>query len=317
MSRSEPQPEFCRVQFKRLEIARGDIALSYSADEISAGRPVRTPFEHATDLWICTSMRGANATSSGLSEFEAYRLSPVPAFKGEAVTFEARTGTQDARTAAEADPNGLYHGVLVKFGRAKSVLCGPPVTFVAREVRKRPKRDVLSPDSPLDQAESTSSTADPSSRADGAASEAAAMELTTFAVRASRLADDSGDINASYSADRIAGNQPVRRPFKHDGAMWICTSITGPAVTASGFPEHEAYRLVPERMFVGPPTSYGEKTGTAESAEAARNDPNGFYHGMKVKFASAAFVLCGPPVRFVAAQRPEGNQLEPEQLSLF
>lgn len=61
-----PQPEFFRVQFKRLEIAVGDIALSYSVDEISAGRLLRAPFEHAGELWVCTSMTGTNATRSGL-----------------------------------------------------------------------------------------------------------------------------------------------------------------------------------------------------------------------------------------------------------
>lgn len=33
--------QFCRVDPSRLEIAVGDIALSYSVDEISAGRPLR------------------------------------------------------------------------------------------------------------------------------------------------------------------------------------------------------------------------------------------------------------------------------------
>jgi hypothetical protein len=46
------------------------------------------------------------------------------------------------------------------------------------------------------------------------------------------------------------------------------------------------------RCFTGSPTTYHDKTGTTEAAEAARNDPNGFYHGMKVTFASAAYILC-------------------------
>lgn len=320
MHQKEPRPEFCPVQFKRLEIAVGDIALSYSVDEISAGRPLRAPFEHAGELWVCTSMTGKNATRSGLSEFEAYRLAPASSFKGAPVTFKTRAGSEEARTEAEDDPNGLYHGVLVTFGRAKSVLCGPPVTFVSDETTRRKKRDDITPQAEPEPAESSDSVDEPCSADTEATSEGASpVEPPTCPVSASRLSDDCGDINESYSADRIASNEPVRRPFKHDGALWVCTSITGSALTASGGPEHEAYRLVPKRMFSGPSSTYSEKTGTAESSDAARNDPNGFYHGMKVQFAAAAFVLCGPPLRFVAAERPEADhsESEPAQLSLF
>ena len=52
--------------------------------------------------------------------------------------------------------------------------------------------------------------------------------------------------------------------------------------------------------------SYGEKTA---DADAARADPNGFYHGMSVKHAGQILVLCGPPVTFVPG--------ETEQLALF
>jgi hypothetical protein len=67
--------------------------------------------------------------------------------------------------------------------------------------------------------------------------------------------------------------------------------------------------------------SYANKIGTAENAEAARNDPNGFYHGMIVKQGQETFVLSGPPVVFVADEnpaRPDGTAgIEGEQLSLF
>ena len=65
-------------------------------------------------------------------------------------------------------------------------------------------------------------------------------------------------------------------PFKCDGALWVCTGITGPSLAASDSAENEAYRLVPEQMFTGVITSYREKTGTADGAEAARSDPKGF-----------------------------------------
>jgi hypothetical protein len=34
-----------------------------------------------------------------------------------------------------------------------------------------------------------------------------------------------------------------------------------------------AYRLIPVRLFDGTPTTYRDKTGTADGGEAARNDP--------------------------------------------
>jgi hypothetical protein len=131
-----------------------------------------------------------------------------------------------------------------------------------------------------------------------------------------------GDVTASYSADRIASGEPVRKPFQYDGSLWICTSITGSGLTASGSTEHEAYRLLPERIFEGTPTTYGQTISTGESAEAARRSPNGFYHGIIVKCSGQTFVLCGPPRRFIPAQvaaRPgaEPKSPAPEQLGLF
>jgi hypothetical protein len=128
------------------------------------------------------------------------------------------------------------------------------------------------------------------------------------------------NIDASYSADRIASGQPVRKPFQHDNAFWVCTGVTGSGLTGSGRTEHEAYRMMPESMFSGAPTTYGARIATGEMAEAARHDPNGFYHGVAVKHGHETFVLCGPPVRFIAeeaAARPEPKQAKPLQLSLF
>lgn len=124
------------------------------------------------------------------------------------------------------------------------------------------------------------------------------------------------DIDESYSADRIAYGKPVCRPFQHNGDLWICTSISGSGLTESGKTEHEAYRIVPERMFHGTPTTYSATTNTAEAAEAARNDPNGFYHGITVKHGRDTFVLCGPPMRFVA-EETETETAEQLQLTLF
>lgn len=110
-----------------------------------------------------------------------------------------------------------------------------------------------------------------------------------------------GDISASYSADRIGMGQPVRKPFTWQGGLWVCV---GKDHRNGG--SAEAYRLMHPMMYDGLPVTYAGKT---RDGDAARADPKGFYHGMIVKHAGAAFVLCGPPATFVPGQT--------EQLSLF
>jgi hypothetical protein len=94
-------------------------------------------------------------------------------------------------------------------------------------------------------------------------------------------------------------------------------------LTDSGDMEFEAYRIVPERVFDGAPTTYGAKISTDELADAARRDPNGFYHGVAVKHGRDRFVLRGPPLKLVpgeAASRPDADpraSAKPVQLGLF
>jgi hypothetical protein len=117
-----------------------------------------------------------------------------------------------------------------------------------------------------------------------------------------------GDIPASYSGDSIAMGQPVRKPFRMDGEMWVAIGLSNHGA--------KAYRLCPLRVFYGTPTNYRDKTGTAEGAEAARNDPNGFYDRMTVKHGGQQFVLCGPEVQIVASQHED--VFAPQvQLALF
>lgn len=119
--------------------------------------------------------------------------------------------------------------------------------------------------------------------------------------RADRMIGE-GDIHASYSADRIGMGKPIRKPFTWQGGNWVCvgTAHCGGELSA------EAYRLIDPRMFDGEPLTYAEKT---MHADIARRDENGFYHGIRVKRAGREFVLCGPPLTFVAG--------ESEQLELF
>jgi hypothetical protein len=74
--------------------------------------------------------------------------------------------------------------------------------------------------------------------------------------------------------------------------------------------------MCPLRVFNGTPTTYHDKSGTSECAEAARNDPNGFYDRMTVKHGGQQFVLCGPEVQIVASQH-EDVFVPQVQLALF
>jgi hypothetical protein len=111
-----------------------------------------------------------------------------------------------------------------------------------------------------------------------------------------------GDIYASYSAMQIGMNQPVRKPFAWKGGLWVCVSITSKGGDVSA----EVYRLVHPQAFAGQATSYRDKT---LDGGAARNGPNGFYHGMSVKHGGGVMVLCGPPASLVCG--------EAEQMDLF
>jgi hypothetical protein len=126
-----------------------------------------------------------------------------------------------------------------------------------------------------------------------------------------------GDIHASYSADTIAATGKIRKAFRWHAQLMVAVSLSG----RGGIEQAEAYRLIPLKGFLGKAITYAGKTGTAEDAEAARNDQNGFYHGMTVRHRREIFVLAGPPAIFVAEQapaRPEGGGgAEAEQLSLF
>lgn len=112
-----------------------------------------------------------------------------------------------------------------------------------------------------------------------------------------------GDIAASYSADRIGMDQPVRRPFEWQGSLWICVGTS----RHDGRDCANAYRLVHPSRFSGEHTTYREKTSDGDTARA---DRLGFYHGMSVKLAKAEMVLCGPPAYFVAGQKQQLNLFE-------
>jgi hypothetical protein len=116
-----------------------------------------------------------------------------------------------------------------------------------------------------------------------------------------------GDIVASYSADSIATTGRVRKPFEYKSSQWVCIGTHG----RGGVSEAWAYRLALAAHFANA-TTYSKK-GSLGEGEFARNDPSGFYHGMKVQAGGQAMVLCGPPALFV----PDEAQRAARQLDLF
>lgn len=108
-----------------------------------------------------------------------------------------------------------------------------------------------------------------------------------------------GDIAAAYSGDTIGMKGQVRAPFRFQGQLWVTTGVRE---------DCEAYRLVPIGEFAGTARTYQE---TVADAQAARDNPDGFYHGVKVRHQKREFVLQGPPARFVAGDvRPAAGQME-------
>jgi hypothetical protein len=142
----------------------------------------------------------------------------------------------------------------------------------------------------------------------------------TIPIKVDRLAFETGDVSESYSADRIAEGQPIREPFVWGGNLWVCVSISGKGLTISGKHEMKCYRLLPPEMFRGEPTTYGARSNREEDAEAAKNDPQGFYNGVAVSFKGKRYIMAGPASIFVAEQvpeRPADAAPEPQQLTLF
>jgi hypothetical protein len=107
-----------------------------------------------------------------------------------------------------------------------------------------------------------------------------------------------GDIRASYSADRIGMGQPIRKPFRYAGELWLCVG--------TGTLGAEAYRLVHPSRYSGTPCTYHDR---CRDGDRARSDQAGFYDSIMVRHAGRELVMVEPPVTFVAS--------EEAQLSLF
>ncbi len=114
-----------------------------------------------------------------------------------------------------------------------------------------------------------------------------------------------GDISASYSADKIAEGR-VRSPFKWQNALWV--SIGG--TSRGDYRAVQAYRVIGCKFFDGTPITYNEN---ARMSATARGRPEGFYHGMAVKWGKQDCVLIGPASLFL----PSEEKAASEQTDMF
>jgi len=110
-----------------------------------------------------------------------------------------------------------------------------------------------------------------------------------------------GDINAAYSADRIA-MQGTCKTFVHDGELYT---------NVGGCLGCKAYRLVERKHYRGElqPHKYGERDRTEMWA-----DELGTYNGLLVKSGKTQYVMVGPEIHFHALIGPA---LQESPLSLF
>lgn len=109
----------------------GKVEDSYSADRISEGIAVRKPAIFEGKLYL--------ATGINTEEVKAYQLVPAEEFTGEMRTYNVPKGREyeEYYESLRKDPNGFYHGMLVKRGAHEHALVGPPIIFVVKARTKK------------------------------------------------------------------------------------------------------------------------------------------------------------------------------------
>ena len=114
---------------------------SYSGDRI-VEKTIRKPFKFEGDLYVCTG--GFSRACPPEHEETCYKLVRRSDFTGEAAWYgealenvpvsseEARWGHGWAEQR-RSQPEGFYHGMLVKRGGSEWVLVGPCIVFTQKE----------------------------------------------------------------------------------------------------------------------------------------------------------------------------------------
>lgn len=107
------------------------VKASFSGDTIAEkGSKVKKPFKHDDSQWICAAYDG--------DDCGCYRLVPKAEYTGPTRTYDVPEGREykEYYEELEKDPNGSYHGMLVKWGKMDCVLVGPVVRFRAEKPKK-------------------------------------------------------------------------------------------------------------------------------------------------------------------------------------
>ncbi len=110
------------------------IRASASPDRIQEDQPVRKPFSFEDKVYVSTGT--ALGTKPIASAEEAYLLVPREEYKDQVRTYRVPEGRQydEYYESLRNDPNGFYHGMLVKRGKSEAVLVGPPVIFALQGI---------------------------------------------------------------------------------------------------------------------------------------------------------------------------------------
>jgi len=119
---------------------------SYSGDTIAESKTVRKPFKFEGVFYVST---GGYSGRYSLPSEEAYQMVPRDQFQGQAKWYGQKL--RDAAADHLVDwgeqrrnqPEGFYHGMLIKRGEMEWVLVGPPVIFQPREGEARTKQLAL------------------------------------------------------------------------------------------------------------------------------------------------------------------------------
>jgi hypothetical protein len=107
------------------------VAASISCECIATRATIKKPVTHCGALWVSTGCTWQH----GVGAHEVYQLVPLGDFAGESYSYNVksgiwREGDKYPGDFARSDPNGFYHGMIVKHGADKLVLSGPPQIVV-------------------------------------------------------------------------------------------------------------------------------------------------------------------------------------------
>ena len=105
---------------------------SYSADKIGESKTVRKPFKFEGVFYVST---GGHLGKNSLPAEEAYQLVPRDQFQGLVKWYgqKLRETQVDWGEQRRNQPEGFYHGMLIKRGETEWVLLGPPITFQPKD----------------------------------------------------------------------------------------------------------------------------------------------------------------------------------------